>query len=795
MVLRFCQGLGGGVAAALGGILTFQQLSFLPAVEWAVLIPVLLVLGWRWPLLRLSAWFAGGMCWTLLHAHFLLSSALSPELEGLDLRAEGVIISVPERSDRAVHFEFEIERLWRGDELLQAPQRVRLSWYEGAPALAVGERWELLLRLKRPHGFANPGSFDYEAWLYRKGVRATGYVRENTHNRRLDADTRAYPLQRLRQRLGEAMISALPERELRGVVVALAIGDYQYIAREQWGVFRNTGTTHLVAISGMHVAMIAALCFVAVRWSWAHLGSYWGLPLRWPAPHVGAIAAIVGAAAYTALAGFSVPTQRALVMVIAAMLALLCGRGRALARTFGIALLCVLLYDPLAVMDAGFWLSFGAVAIILLGMGGRVGVPQGWRGWWWRLGRLHILITIGLAPGLLLLFQQFSLASPFANFVAVPWISLAVPVVLLGAAFVLLFPMLAEPLLSVSEWWLALLWPWLQWLAGIDGLQWIQHAPSGWMLIAALFGALLTLVPEGFPGRWLGCVFLLPALLAVPPRPAAGALWFTLLDVGQGLSVVLRTQKHTLVYDTGPSYAGLDAGSAVVLPYLREQGVRSIDMLLVSHGDNDHAGGAPAVLGGMRVDRILTSELVLRDQALFDQESMNEASINHASIVDAEACREGMSWQWDDVHFEILHPLSTMTFAKRNEAACVLRVEVGGVGVLLPADIEARAEARLLRSGHDVSAKILVAPHHGSRTSSTAAFVRAVAPSYVLYAVGYRNRWGFPRPDVVARYDQLGAQAYDSSTGGAVDFQISATGEIAPPQTWRRLHRRYWYEG
>lgn len=762
-------GFGWGLAALLCGIVVFQTFPVLPGPAWAASAPALAALGWRWPLLRLPAWFAGGMCWTLLHAHFILAPALAPELEGQDLRAEGVIASVPDVGGRATRFDFEIERLWRGEDVVESPGRVRLSWYEGAPALAAGERWRLLLRLKRPHGFANPGGFDHEAWVYRKRVRATGYVRD-AH--RLDDGARTHPLQRLRQRMGEGIAAALPERELRGVVVALAIGDYQYIPRTQWEVFRNTGTTHLVAISGMHVAMVAALFFFAMRWLWARAGSW---PLRWPAPRAGAVAAIAGAFGYAALAGFSVPTQRALVMVTAAMLALLWGRGRAIARAFGFALFCVLLYDPLAVMDAGFWLSFGAVAIILFGMGGRIGVPAGWRGWWWRWGRLHLLITIGLAPALLLLFQQMPLGSPLANFVAVPWVSLAVPIVLLGAVLVQPLPALAAPLLGLAEWLLALLWPWLAWISDADGLQWMQHAPSGWTLASALFGVALALSPRGLPGRWLGAIFLLPALLVTPPRPAPGELWFTLLDVGQGLAAVLRTHAHTLVYDAGPRYSDdLDAGTAVVLPYLRQQGLRSIDALLISHRDNDHAGGADAVARGVRVARLMAS----------DTESVTGK---------VEACADGMSWQWDGVRFEILHPPASASALRRNDASCVLMVEAGGTRVLLPGDIEARAEAQLLRSGRDLSAQVLVAPHHGSRSSSTTAFVHAVAPRYVLYAVGYRNRWGFPHPWVVERYQRAGAQAYDSAAHGAIELRISATGEVVPPRAWRAEHRRYWH--
>ena len=761
--------MGQGATAFLSGILVFQQLPFLPPLAWAWLGVAAAALAWRCPVLRFPAWFIGGFLWTLLHAHHILSAGLPVDLEGQDLLAEGVIAAVPEGGSRATRFEFDVERLSRGDEVLPVPGRIRLSWYDDAPALAAGERWRLKVRLKRPRGFANPGAFDYEGWLYRKRIRATGYVRADPLNG-LVAEAGDYPLQRLRQRIGERIVAALPERELRGVVLALAIGDYQYIERAQWEVFRRTGTTHLVAISGMHVSMIAGLLFVAVRWAWARGGTG---ALRWPAPHAAAIAGMIGALGYAALAGFSVPTQRAVVMVAAVMTAILLRRGRALFHTFMTALLLVLLYDPLAVMDSGFWLSFGAVATILFGMSARVGAG----GWWWRWGRLHVLITIGLAPALLVLFQQLPLGSPIANFIAVPWVSLAVPFVLLGTALLGPLPALGALILGLAEWMLSLLWPLLDAVAGAAWLQWSQHAPAGPALALALAGVVLLLAPRGLPGRWLGVLFLLPAVLVQPARPAPGEVWFTLLDVGQGLSAVVTTSEHVLVYDTGARFSpDFDAGSAVVLPYLRHRGLRSIDVLLVSHGDNDHVGGAAAVLREMPVGRIVASEAHrIPERPLQD-------------------CADGLSWEWDGVRFDVVPPPHGAGF-RRNDASCVLFVEAGGARILLPGDIEARSEALLLRSGRDLGAQVLVAPHHGSRTSSTLPFVRAVAPRYVLFPVGYRNRWSFPHAQVVARYEEIGASLYGSAEHGAITVRISAAGDVEPPRLHRERWRRYWQDG
>lgn len=764
--------MGQGSAAFLSGILLLQQLPQLPVVWWIAAGAALLPFALRWPFLRLPACCLAGFSWALLHAHLILSHELAHELEGQDLLAEGEIVAIPEQRSRTVTFEFNADRLWRpaSGEAVPVPGRMRLSWYQDAPDLRAGERWRLRLRLKRPHGFANPGGFDYEGWLYRHRIRATGYVRADRENLRLAEAPGSAPLQYFRQRIGEGIAAALPKQKLAGVVTALAIGDYQRITRAQWEVFRRTGTTHLVAISGLHVSMVASLTFLVALRAWSRIGPV----QRIPAPWIAAVAALTSAASYAALAGFSVPTQRALVMVAAVMWAVLGSRARAPWSMFFLALWCVLLLDPLAVMDAGFWLSFGAVAIILLGMGHRLGRGN----WWWRWGRLHLLIGVGLAPPLLALFQQLPLGSPIANFIAIPWVSLVVPIVLAGAALILPFPALGAPLLQLAEGMLALLWPLLDVIAAASWLQWSRPAPAGWMLIAALAGAALAIGPRGFPGRAAALMLLLPAMTFQPPAPPPGALWLTVLDVGQGLAVVVRSREHVLIYDTGPRYGpDFDAGGAVILPWLRHYGIHELDMLLLSHGDNDHAGGAVSLLEELRIARLMSSTRA----AVPDHE--------------AELCRRGMSWSWDGVDFDVLYPdAEALAGRGRNDASCVLRIAVGATVILLPGDIEARAEKALLAHGEDVRADIMVAPHHGSRTSSSVGFLDAVAPREAVFATGYRNRWRFPHTDVQARYDAVGARSWNTAVDGAVEMRISAAGEITSTSAWREVRHRYWHE-
>lgn len=763
--------MGQGTTLFLLGVIACQQLTALPAFAWVWLIPLLVLIACRWRLLRPPAWLACGFLWALLHAHHLLGVALPPMLEGEDLLVDGVVSGIPEGQDRGRRFDFLIERLEHRGETRVLPLRVRLSWY-GAEAtdLTAGERWRLKVRLRRPYGFANPGGFDYESWLFRKHLRATGYVRDDMRNRRLDATPPVIHLQGLRQRIGAGIAEALDHRELHGIVTALAIGDRQAIDHRQWEIFRRTGTSHLVAISGLHIGLVAGMVFFVVRWIWSRTGN---LALRSPAPHAAGIAATAAALVYAALAGFSIPTQRALIMVAVVMTALLLRRHRSLFHTLMTALLCVLLLDPMAVMDAGAWLSFCAVATILFGMSRRIGAG----GWWWRWGRLHVLVTIGLAPVLLVLFQQLPLASPLANFIAVPWVSFGVvPLVLVGALLLLAAPSLGGMLLGLAEWSLALLWPVLALLSDIDALQWTQHSPQDWTVIAAVIATVLLLAPRGFPGRWLAVPWLLPALLLAPPTPAEGEFTVTLLDVGQGLSVVIQTREHVLLYDTGARFTpSFDAGAAVVLPYLRHRGIRSIDMLVISHDDNDHVGGAASLAGQIMVGRVISGT----------PEDVPEWP--------AQACVDGDAWTWDGILFEILHPAPELNL-RGNDASCVVRVSNGAATLLLTGDIESRAEAMIVRARRaDLKADILIAPHHGSRTSSSPAFLDAVEPSAVLIPAGYRNRWNHPHPEVLARYRARGVRIYSSAEHGAITYTIPVDGRFDAPQTWRQQRTRYWH--
>lgn len=746
----------------LAGSAAAAQLPHLPDPRWALLLaPAAWLAAGGGGLARAALWCLTGAAWFVLRAHWVLASGLPVALEGRDLWVTGTVAGIPRADARGVRFNLDVEGLQTaaGAPVAGFPKRVRLFYFHPPRAVRAGERWRLQVRLKRPHGFYNPGGFDYEAWLFRARVRATGYVRPAADNRRL-APGRG--VDTLRGRLVAGIHALIRDHASAGLVAALATGERSGITPAQWAAAAATGTSHLLAISGLHVGLAAGWVFLLIRWAWNLAGAW-----RWlAAPRAAAVAALVAAAAYALLAGFAVPTQRALVMLALWLGAVAANRPLEPARGLALAAVAVVLFDPLSVLSAGFWLSFAAVGAILSALG--TGSAPRWRRWW----RLQWTVAMGLAPILLLWFGRISLVAPLANLVAVPVAGvLVVPAVLAGTACLAAGAQAAAgPLLQGAAWVLDLLWRGLDWAAASGVAQWQRPAPPLPLVGAALAGLVLGWRGAGLPGRRAALAWCLPLALWQPPRPPAGQFWFTLLDVGQGLAAVVRTRHHTLVFDTGARFsARFDAGSAVVVPYLRQAGVGRVDTLVVSHGDNDHIGGASSLRAALPVDRILSSV--------------------PARLPGAGACRTGQSWRWDGVRFRILNPPPGAA-GGGNDASCVLRVSAGPAAVLLPGDIEAAAEYRLDPEG--LAAGVLVAPHHGSRTSSTVAFVRAVGAQRVLYPAGRGNRYGHPHPQVVARYRAEGARGFVSGCHGALEVRFA--GGRPRVRAWRAARPRLWHD-
>ncbi|PKA72038.1 competence protein ComEC [Pseudomonas baetica] len=733
-----------GMMALAVGLLAPVFMPALPPVWLMLLLPVvgLILLPFRsYPL----AFFLLGFTWACASAQWALNDRLPVELDGETRWLEGRVVGLPQNSEGVVRFELADARSRHG----QLPPLMRLAWYAGPPVNS-GERWRLAVKLKRPSGLLNPDAFDYEAWLLAQRIGATGTIKDG---QRLSAARWAWR-DSIRQRL-----LAVDAQGREGALAALVLGDGSGLSREDWQILQDTGTVHLLVISGQHVGMLAAVMYLLV----AGLARYGLWPLRWPWLPWACGLAFAAALGYGLLAGFDVPVRRACVMVGLVLLWRLRFRHLGAWWPLLLAFNGVLLLDPLASLRPGFWLSFAAVAVLIFTFGGRLGA---WR-WWQTWTRAQWLIAIGLCPLLMALNLPISLSGPLANLLAVPWVSLVVlPPALLGT-LLLPVPYVGEGLL---------------WLAGglIDGLfqglaviaghwpAWIAPSIPVWALVIASLGAVLLLLPRGVPLRPLGWPLLLILVVAPQTQLEEGLADIWQFDVGQGLAILIRTRHHTLLYDAGPRFGDFDLGERVVLPALRKLNIEKLDLMLLSHADADHAGGALAVARALKVGQVISG----------DPPGL-PAELN------AEICASGHRWQWDGVSFQLWQWSDAHD---SNQRSCVLQIDANGERLLLTGDIDTHAERLFLESPLAVATQWLQAPHHGSRSSSSMALLKALKPAAVLISRGHGNSFGHPHPTVVARYRKQGLRIYDSAEHGAIHLQL---GTFESPRTMRQ-QPRFW---
>ena len=741
------------------GCLLFLQLSEMPSTQWLwMLLPACILLFF--PYLRWLALFILAALWTLFQTNLLLNERLPDKLVGQDLVIHGTISSVPEHQQRLIRFEFSPN----ASHNISLPKKLRLNWYQTRPEqLYAGDQWQLTVRLKQPRGMSNPGSFDYEGWLFQKRIGATGYVRSSSDNILLKPAP-TYSINALRQSLIKAIEIHLADSPHIGLVQGLAAGFRHNINVQQWQVLRLSGTSHLLAISGLHIGLAAAIGFFIFRFLWSRRSHNL---LLLPAREAGAIGGFILALFYTALAGFSIPSQRAMIMVATVMISLLIRRPIPASRILAISLLIIVTLDPLSVLAAGFWLSFSAVGIILFISQNRFPSPR------WQWAKIHTLIALGLTPLLLLFFMQTSLIAPIANFIAVPVISLLVVPIILLASFLL---WLVEPagilLLQLAEQILNIVWYLLDYLATLPYSHWLISPIPTLYYFPIIIGTLLLLTPRKFPAKWLGLLGFSPLFFHIIEQPNKDNFWLTLLDVGQGLSAVIQTQHHSLVFDTGPKFGdSFNTGTAIVQPFLQHQGIKQIDHLIISHADNDHIGGALPLINAMPVIQVSSSVPEL--------------------LPNATHCIAGQSWQWDGINFLMLNP-KLDDVDSENNLSCVLKISNKTHSVLLTGDIEQEAEQQLLaRYGDQLQSTVLIAPHHGSKTSSTHAFINAVRADYVLFPVGYNNRYHFPAKSIVKRYQQQKPTMLNTANHGAIQFKF--TDQNAPLiTTWRQSSKKIW---
>ncbi len=797
------------VLGLLLGVFALQNMPELPALSWESWLGAGLVglvasfwlraRGRIWPgaMMALCCGLLLGFGYAEWRAETRLADALPRAWEGRDIELNGVVASLPQINERGTRFEFDVDEVATAGA--RVPQHISLSWYtERAkanaepklpPELRPGQRWRLTVRLRRPHGTQNPHGFDFEAWALERNIRATGYVRTQGANTLQDEfvaspDSR---IDRIRMAIRDRMNAVLQGQAYRGVLVALAIGEQDAIPGDQWRVFWRTGVGHLMSISGLHITMVASFLYWLVFRFWARVPA---LALRLPAQRAAVLAGALTALAYSLIAGFSVPTQRTLFMLSAVAIALWTGRTSSPSRILAWAMLAVLLLDPWAVLAPGFWLSFGCVAAIFYVTAHRTGQLSGWRS----AVLTQVAVTLGLLPMTLALFQEVSLVSPLANAFAIPLVSLVVvPLTLLGAGLSFIGPF--DFLLDLAHWLMSVCYWALQWLAQAPDAVWQSHAPGPLAVALALLGCAWCLSPRGMPARWLGAVMMLPLFLVAPLRPARGEFQLSLLDVGQGLATVVRTANYALVYDTGPSWnPDADSGSRIVVPYLRGEGITRLNALIVSHEDDDHSGGAHSVIAARNPEWVLTS-----------------VSPEHRSLQGAREvmrCEAGDRWRWDGVDFTILHPTKEnygeaegKNKRKTNNMGCVLKISGAGGSVLMTADIEKKSELELLQRlasenlrPEELRADVMIVPHHGSKTSSTGAFLDAVKPGIALLPVGYRNRFRHPNGEVMGRYAERGIFVRRTDEEGALFLTFDAASRAPVITSWRNVHRRYWLD-
>ncbi|MEO6364655.1 MAG: DNA internalization-related competence protein ComEC/Rec2 [Luteimonas sp.] len=760
-----------GVAVAVALAAGTSGCLLLPALPSLHLLAVMCVVGFAlWLRVERMRLFGAVLCGfglAGLHGGAWLAQQLPLPMEHGEVVIQGRIVDLPQSEPRRTRFRLRVDGTMSQPAALRG-KLLQLAWYDQDPAareLQAGTRWQLGVKLRAPRGLRNPGGFDSEKYALAQRISASGYVRETASARRLSPPQGVDAWRDAMSRRMAARIADASARFIR----ALALGDTRGLDDEDWETLRATGLTHLIAISGFHVGLVAGF--------WALFASaLWRLFPSWaravPRPHAAAVLALIGAGMYTAVAGFALPTVRTTLMIAVIVAARLWRRPQRASESLALAAIVLLVIDPLALLAPGFWLSF-------------VGV--GWLLWCLPHGAGNVIkefvsaqgvATLGLLPLTVVLFGQASLAGPLANLVAVPWWSLVVvPLALIGTALEALRDGWGAWTWGLAAQAFSSTWPLFDRLGNSDIALWWLPDGRWFALPMALSGAAWLLLPRGVPGKPLALLLWLPLLWPDRDLPSRGEAEIVVIDVGQGLSVLVRTSTHALLYDMGPAVKdGFDAGDRAVVPALHALGVHRIDTAVISHGDNDHSGGLDAVL---RVFRVRTRMAPMG----------SPTAATHP-------CVAGTTWRWDGVTFRFLHPPLHFPYLK-NESSCVLRIETLQAAALLTGDIGEVIERDLLRRDRrDVRADVVLMAHHGSSGSSDAAFVAATGAKHAIVSAGYGNRFRHPKEDVVARWRQAGARVVSTVDHGAlrirlVDGAHHVEGQRdAVPRLWDAARRR-----
>jgi len=765
--------------------------------------------------------FILGFAWNARYAENRLNHILASDLEGINLTIEGRVVALPQGNAAGAKFAFDVDDAFSHGELINPfPRRIYLSWQpawrstQSIPEIIPGQRWKLKVKLKRPYGSLNPYTFDFERWSFQQDFGASGSVKsgELLLAKEIGFTEFALAMELARWHLRRKIQSILSaDARYAGVIVALVMGDQNAIDQDDWQIFNATGIGHLISISGLHVTMLAGMGAALAGWTWRRRS--W--PLVIPVSKVAAISGLLTAFIYAWLAGFQIPAQRTMYMVGVVAFALWSGRNP---RSFDIwwwALAFVLLVDPMAPYTPGFWLSFGAVAAILFAMGnseGLLGIPTGKEfelHWFYRMTkalreacRVQAVVTVALLPFTLYWFYQVSLVSPFANAFAIPLVSYVVtPFAIAGA---LLPEFIGRWLLLSAHAAMEYLAMVLDWMASWSWSVVWSRQPEWWALLISGVGIIYAIRPGRLMLSWR--LRLLALSLSIPlfipslsdlgrPSLSSGEFRVSALDIGQGTAVLIETANKKLLYDTGPIIGSKDdAGQRVILPHLRGRGINQIDRMVISHSDSDHVGGATTLLKHIQFDSMMGS-LPARNSLL-----LNLATRKIPSI----PCKFGQRWSWDGVEFIVWHPREETLFeeqypGKPNEMSCVLEVRNHDTSFWLTGDVEKQGELEITErldlpalteiGGRQV---IFMAPHHGSKTSSSLALLQKVNPDLAFAQNGYRNRYGHPHPTVSARYADLGIPFFQTPLTGALLWEFRNNRDSLM-QIWRHDIKRLWH--
>ncbi|QNK00831.1 DNA internalization-related competence protein ComEC/Rec2 [Dyella telluris] len=750
------------------GVLVVQWWVTLPSTGFCVACAgVALALSRCGSWARALAWCLFGVAWACWRGAAAMDARLPRELEGQDFRVIGRVVDLPLARNDATGFLLDVEEAFFGSKPLPLHGRVRVNWYNGAPDVQPCSRWQLMVRLKRPRGMLNPGGSDSERSALERGIAAVGYVRNGGDS--VPLGNPGFCINAIRQAISRGIATRVVDPHDAALLQAFSVGDIRGLSQHDWEVARANGIPHLISISGFHVGVaalfgvwFARLLYVCVPW------------LGWCLPRVQAQAAsaMLAAGIYGALAGFGLPTVRTLLMIGVVALARCSRRHPTGLQTLALALVAVLLVDPLSVLSAGFWLSFVGVAFLMICMTTQ---GRGLRGFLHELSAGQVVMTLSLLPLTMWFFGESSLVGALSNLIAVPFVSFViVPVTLVGMILLGLCPPLAQPVFWCAAWLAHAQWWLLEQMATWPGAHWYLPEVKGVALIFATLGALWLFMPRGMPMRWLGGLLFLPLLWPSRDLPAQGGFQMWALDVGQGLSVVVRTEHHALVYDAGARYpSDFDLGEAAVLPSLHALGIHRLDLLVASHADNDHAGGVPAVAAAFPEAERISGEPERLPMAM-------------------TTCSPDMAWQWDGVTVRVLP--SGAAGGPANDRSCVLLVEGRGGRALLTGDITSAIEPVVATALPPGPPLVLSVPHHGSRTSSSPGFIQSTSPVLALVSAGWRSRFHHPNAAVMQRYDVAGVPWLNTATSGAI--QVNAPPDRPPyvAETWRQRQSRYWRE-